>query len=139
MSNQDKIATLKPLVGRMAQSLIDAMKKKHGVDILITCGYRSPVEQDRLYAQGRTTPGNIVTNAKGGQSLHQFGVAFDCVPLIAGKPNWNSPYTITAQEAALIGLEHGDRGYTDLPHFQYRDGYSLEDFQSGKVDWSKFA
>lgn len=136
--NEKNIATLKPLVAQMARQLIEVMKEKHGVDLLITSGFRSFAEQDALYAQGRTTPGQVVTQAKGGQSFHNYGVAFDCVPLIGGKPNWDSPYTVTALEASTIGLEHGDRGYIDLPHFQCRLGYSLEDFQDGKVDWSKY-
>lgn len=40
-------------------------------------GYRSFEEQDALYAQGRTTPGDIVTNAKGGESAHNYGCATD--------------------------------------------------------------
>lgn len=137
-SNEQKIETLLPLVQTMCRQLITAMKEKHGIDLLITSCYRSPAEQDIIYAQGRTTPGPIVTQAKGGFSFHNWKVAFDCVPLIGGKPNWTSPYTVTAQEAAIIGLEHGDRGYTDLPHFQCRLGHSLEDFQQGKVDYSKY-
>lgn len=137
-SNEQKIEMLLPLVQRMARQLVAVMKTKHGVDILITSTYRSSADQDAIYAQGRTKPGPIVTQAKGGQSFHNFKVAFDCVPLIGGKPNWNSPYTVTAAEAAIIGLEHGDRGYVDLPHFQCRLGYSLEDFQKGRVDLSKF-
>lgn len=136
--NTDKIKSLKPLVGRMAQELIDRMKKEHNVDILITSGFRDPKEQDAIYAQGRTKPGPIVTQAKGGQSLHNFGVAFDCVPVIGGKPYWNSTYEITAKVAHEIGLEHGDRGYVDLPHFQCLLGHSLEDFQQNRVDWTSY-
>ncbi len=139
MSNKDKIATLKPLVARMCQQLIDRMKKEHQVDILITSGFRSFAEQDELYSHGRTNMRlPIVTQAKGGQSFHNFGVAFDCVPLVGGKPLWNSHYEITAKVAAEIGLEHGDRGYVDLPHFQCRLGHSLEEFQQNKIDWSKY-
>lgn len=139
MENNEKIiSTLKPLVAQMARELVVVMKEKHGIDLEITSGYRSPAQQDAIYAQGRTTPGAIVTQAKGGQSFHNFGVAFDCVPLIGGKPEWSSAYTTTALEASIIGLEHGDRGYVDLPHFECRLGYSLEDFQDGKVDWSKY-
>ena len=39
--------------------------------------YRSFDEQNHLYAQGRTKPGKIVTYAKGGQSYHNFGLAFE--------------------------------------------------------------
>lgn len=66
-----------------------------GITVLVTCTWRSHEEQARLYAQGRTTPGRIVTNAKPGQSLHNDTMAgepcaraFDIVPLRAGKPVW---------------------------------------------------
>ena len=36
-------------------------------------------EQNAIYAQGRTTPGSIVTYAKGGQSYHNYGMAIDIV------------------------------------------------------------
>lgn len=39
--------------------------------------FRSFEEQDTLYAQGRTKPGPIVTNSKGGQSYHNYGLAVD--------------------------------------------------------------
>lgn len=48
-----------------------------GIDIRITQGLRTFKEQDDLYAQGRTKPGKIVTNAKGGQSFHNYGLAVD--------------------------------------------------------------
>src|ERR1043165_556102 len=48
-------------------------------------------EQNALYAQGRTKPGQIVTNAKGGQSYHNYGLAIDFALLIDkngdGKPD----------------------------------------------------
>ncbi len=50
-----------------------------GADFRITEGYRSPERQNELYAQGRTKPGPIVTNARGGQSKHQTGRAIDIV------------------------------------------------------------
>lgn len=53
--------------------------KKHGINILFSECLRTIAEQDALYAQGRTVPGNIVTNAKGStySSQHQWGVAAD--------------------------------------------------------------
>mgnify|MGYP000123790209 CR=1 FL=1 len=51
-----------------------------GVAILIYETYRSPERQDTLYAQGRTSEGPIVTNARAGESKHQDRVAIDSVP-----------------------------------------------------------
>ena len=139
MSNQQKLATLRPKVAQMAQSLIDQCKQQLGVDLAITTAYRTIDEQNALYAQGRTTKGNIVTNAKGGFSFHQYHVAFDVCPLKSdGSFDWNYDFNKIGKIGESIGLEHGDRGYVDLPHFQCRMGYSLDDFVSGKIDWSKF-
>jgi len=68
-----------------------------GIELLIYCTYRSPEEQDELYACGRTKEGKIVTNCRGGMSKHNRQLpngrpasdAFDCVPLINGKAQWN--------------------------------------------------
>lgn len=77
-------------------------------------GYRSVEEQNGLFAQGRTKPGKIVTNAKGGQSLHNFGCAvdfaFDTDEAVPGlQPGWAFPsYNVLAGEARKIpGLESG--------------------------------
>lgn len=53
--------------------------KKQGISILFSECLRTKAEQDALYAQGRTKPGNIVTNAKGStySSQHQWGIAID--------------------------------------------------------------
>jgi peptidoglycan L-alanyl-D-glutamate endopeptidase CwlK len=59
-----------------------------GLDVLITCTYRSNEEQEKLYAQGRTAPGFIVTHAKAGESLHNHRLAIDFVPMVHGKPAW---------------------------------------------------
>jgi peptidoglycan LD-endopeptidase CwlK len=80
--------------GRMASAAIVACREE-GVEVLVTCTYRPNEEQDRLYAQGRTTPGKIVTNAKAGQSSHNYrrnnspaSLAVDIVPMRNGKPVW---------------------------------------------------
>lgn len=52
------------------------------------CGVRDFSEQDRLYAQGRTDPGKIVTRAKGGESGHNYGCASDWTIFQDGKPLW---------------------------------------------------
>lgn len=45
--------------------------------IIVTCGYRSAAEQNKLYAQGRTTNGSIITNARGLHTQHAWGIALD--------------------------------------------------------------
>jgi len=64
------------------QEIIPILKKNceaQGLKIAIGECLRTVAEQDALYAQGRTTSGQIVTNAKGSSysSQHQWGIAFD--------------------------------------------------------------
>ena len=59
--------------------------KKQGLNVLVTETLRTLEEQEELYAQGRTKPGNIVTNARGYQSPHAWGVAFDFCRNVKGK------------------------------------------------------
>ena len=47
------------------------------IKIRIVQSLRTLEEQNELFAQGRTKPGLIVTNAKGGSSYHNYGLAFD--------------------------------------------------------------
>ena len=138
--NEEKLSELKPIVSQMAQNFIAKCQSELGVTLLITCAYRSSASQDILYAQGRTTPGNIVTNAKGGQSLHQYNVAFDVVPLIQGKTDWNYDFSKLGAIGVACGLEWGGnwQSFKDMPHFQYLSGYTLVDFQNDKIDWTKF-
>lgn len=81
---------LQPLVHQFLRNCTSA-----GLDVLLTCTWRSPEEQAALYAQGRTKPGKIVTNAQAGQSPHNYvlnglpaALAIDVVPLRNGKPVW---------------------------------------------------
>lgn len=53
--------------------------------VRIVQGFRTFAEQAALYAQGRTKPGNRVTEAKAGQSYHNYGLAIDFALLIDGK------------------------------------------------------
>lgn len=64
-------------------------------EILVYCTLRTLQEQGRIYDIGRVFPGRILTNAKPGQSLHNpdengQSWAFDAVPMIGGKPQWNN-------------------------------------------------
>lgn len=63
--------------------------KQGGINLRVTSAYRNFNEQNELYAKGRTKPGKIVTNAKGGESKHNYGVAFDVVIMDNGQPVWN--------------------------------------------------
>lgn len=126
------INLLHPALKPLALALV-AKCKAQGIDILITETWRTKAEQDGLYAKGRTAPGSIVTNAKYPWSLHCWGVAFDFVPLKAGKPDYGTISTFERVGAIgeSLGLEWGGRwqSFVDRPHFQLR-GYKWQNLQS---------
>lgn len=93
-----------------------------GWTLFITDGFRSFKEQDELYAQGRTKPGKIVTNAKAGQSAHNYGLAVDLAFQKDGKLSYEqSLYAPVYSIARSMGLELGAdwTSFPDKPHFQY--------------------
>jgi peptidoglycan L-alanyl-D-glutamate endopeptidase CwlK len=127
-----KIEDLHPDLQPLCRAFL-AQAEKQDIDVLITCTYRSNAEQDALYAQGRTTPGRIVTNAKAGQSAHNHAIdgkpaakAFDVVPLVDGKPQWEASHPAW-QELGKIGMGLGLNWYgapgskfREFPHFQMK-------------------
>lgn len=132
---------LLPLVQVKCEEFLLVCKTQE-IDVLVTGTYRSFEEQDTLYAKGRTAPGPKVTNARGGESEHNWRIAFDCVPLVNGVTVYDD-YQLWAkmeQIALDIGLERGGAwaSFPDLPHFAYTLGYTWQDFLAGNVDLSKF-
>jgi len=126
---------LDPKVQPHAHAFIDGCKAR-GVDLLVTCTYRSGEEQNALYAIGRTQPGHKVTNAKAGQSFHQYRVALDVVPMVHGKPDWSGTseaWKIAGEEGLKAGFEWGAKwlSFPEKPHFQMTFGHSLSYYQSG--------
>lgn len=129
MINSRDINDLLPEVKTKVEHFV-ALCEDNGIDLLITSTYRDHESQDALYAQGRTTKGFIVTNAKGGDSYHNYRCAIDVVPLINGKPEWNTDHPIWESVAVLgkqAGLEWaGDwKTFKEMAHFQYTNGLTL--------------
>lgn len=98
---------------------------------------RTFAEQDALFAIGRTKPGKRVTNARGGQSYHNYGLAIDIVLLVDKDGNgtyetasWDtktdfdkdgvSDWIECVSVFKIYGWEWGGdwRSFKDLPHFQ---------------------
>jgi len=135
MINSRKLEDLHPKAATLCRDFI-AECKVQGVDVIITSTYRDHDSQDAIYAQGRTRPGPKVTNAKGGQSFHNYRVAFDFVPVVNGKADWNNTKTWRkcGEIAESVGLEWAGRwnSFKELCHCQYTQGLSLPDFQAGK-------
>lgn len=109
-----------------------------GIRMRVTQGLRTIAEQNALYAQGRTTPGKIVTNAKGGSSYHNYGLAFDfCLIGADGKASWSSTDDTNGDHLAdwkqivdtylAHGWEWGGNWHTikDTPHLQKTFGLSI--------------
>jgi len=116
---------------------------------------RTFTEQDALFALGRTKPGKKVTNAKGGQSIHNYGLAFDIVILIDknndgifetaswnitsdddkdGMPDWMEAVAYLKKLGWVWG---GDwKSFPDYPHFEKTFGYSWKTLQ-GKYNAGK--
>ena len=116
-----------------------------GIRIVITEDIRSVEEQDRLYEQGRTTEGSIVTYAKGGESYHNYGLAIDFALLdingvviwdmnYDGNGNGKSDWSEVVQIAKSLGFQWGGdwANFKDYPHFQMDFGLTIEDLQKGK-------
>ena len=108
-------------------SLFERKLTDHGIRVVLTWGYRSVESQNQLYAKGRTAPGSIVTNARGGYSWHNFGLAADYAFVINGKVTWNGPWDMFGKIAQQCGLEWGGswKSFKDRPHVQWTKGRTL--------------
>ena len=136
MINSRDLKDLIPKVSAMASNFITKCKES-GIDVIITSTYRDNESQNALYAQGRTTSGKIVTNAKGGQSYHNYQCAFDFVPIVNGKAQWNNldAFKKCGIIAVECGLEWAGnwKTFKEMAHCQYTGGLSIKDLQAGKV------
>jgi peptidoglycan L-alanyl-D-glutamate endopeptidase CwlK len=120
------IAKLQPPVQPYARALVHAAAAA-GIEIKVISGFRSYQEQDELFAQGRTKPGKRVTNCKGGESNHNFGVAFD-IGVFDGKHYLpESPsYDAVGVLGKELGLDWGGdwASLVDKPHFELRPDWA---------------
>lgn len=138
---EQRIKLLHPKIREIVtNAIIEANNKltAHS-QIRITQGLRTIEEQNALYAQGRTKPGNKVTNAKGGSSFHNYGLAIDFVLLIDnkevswsvtkdydqdGSPDWMEVVNVFKSYGFVWG---GDfKSIKDNPHFEMTFGYSWQ-------------
>jgi peptidoglycan L-alanyl-D-glutamate endopeptidase CwlK len=117
-------------------------------------------EQDELFAKGRTAPGPVVTKAKAGLSMHNYGLAVDIVLIVDkdgdgkfesaswdvksdfdgdGKSDWQEVVTIFKQHGWTWG---GDWKFYDAPHFEKPMGHSvrqlLDLYEKKKVDENNY-
>lgn len=98
------------------------MRERHGYEMALLEGYRSPERQDRLAAAG-----NHVSNARAFQSYHQYGLAADCAfvresrLVISERDPWAMRgYQLFGEAAESAGMVWGGRwtmmdfGHTEL-------------------------
>lgn len=135
---------LHPVVKQAAELLIERCHAR-GVPIVITQGLRTIAEQNALYNQGRTLPGLIVTNARGGYSYHNFGLAIDFALLMPDGKNvsWDMrrdgdfdrtfDWLEVVEEAKKIGFEWGGdwKTFKDYPHFEMVFGLTCAQLRNG--------
>jgi peptidoglycan L-alanyl-D-glutamate endopeptidase CwlK len=132
------LSSLHPHVASLARQFLDLCAANR-LTVAVIAAFRSWDDQDALYAQGRTAPGAIVTDAMGGDSYHNWGLAFDCVPLRNGVVDWNATdiFNRMGQLGQQVGLEWGGHWTTyqvnlvDLPHYQYTFGLTTEQLLNG--------
>lgn len=154
----DKIKTIHPRLtkelGEIYDDICEALNGRAICRFVYTT--RTFAEQDELYAQGRTKPGKKVTNAKGGQSYHNFSLAVDIVLLWDKDGNgtfetavWDTKTDFDGDKISdwmevvaifkRYGWEWGgDWKFVDMPHFQKTFGKSvkqlLENYKRGAKD-----
>lgn len=138
---EERISHLHPKIREEIKAVIEEANKAltGKAQVRISQGLRTIAEQDALYAQGRTTKGTkIVTNAKGGSSYHNYGLAVDIVLIIDKKDaswdtvkdydgdkvsDWMEVVSIFKKYGYVWG---GDfRSIKDSPHFEKSFGFSV--------------
>ena len=96
-----------------------------GLPVLVTDGFRTKAEQDKIYAQGRTAPGSIVTQVQWPNSAHNWGVAFDFCRNVRGREydDGDNFFRRVAEVAKTYGLEWGGdwTRFVDKPHLQLKE------------------
>ncbi len=152
-----RVALLHPKLRDEIASIIDVIEAKWqpNMKVRIVQGLRTIDEQNALYAQGRTKEGQIVTNAKGGSSYHNYGLAIDFAIMYDKDNNgtfealsWDVNYDFdkngvsdwqeVVQPFKAAGYEWGGdwKSIKDDPHLQKTFGHKwqdlLADYKAGK-------
>ncbi|MGN7309927.1 peptidoglycan-binding protein [Alkalicoccobacillus gibsonii] len=122
------------------ESALEMIKRAYeeGINVQISSGFRSFEEQTKLFNQGRSTPGNIVTNARAGYSNHNFGLAVDY--FLTDHEGKKAIWTVNAQwrRVATIGKSLGFKwggdwtGFKDYPHLEMMGGLTMAQLRSGR-------
>lgn len=139
-----RVAKLHPKIRDEVKSLIEVAEANFPADIKIRVvqGLRTIEEQDALYAQGRTKPGKKVTNAKGGSSFHNYGLAIDFAILYGPTLSWDimadkdkdgiRDWQEVVNVFKAAGYEYGGdwKSIKDYPHLQKSFGYTWQQLKA---------
>ena len=126
-ASNSRIEKLHPILQCSTRNFINEVQAKLNIKLRVVSGYRSFAEQTVLYNQGRTTAGNKVTNAKAGESYHNYGLAIDVCEIKNGKAIWDvAMYKKIAPYAKNEGFAWGGdwKSFQDNPHFDMAKGKS---------------
>lgn len=133
--SRERLKLLYPYVGEGYIKLAGKFYDKFGMALNLASGLRTWNEQDLLFLQGRSLPGSIVTHAKGGESEHNYGLAFDVSfrgkdPYLDHLPKAKRAFywAKVGEIGKSVGLEWGGdwpEPKTDFPHFQYTGGLPI--------------
>src|SRR5579872_98872 len=109
--SESRLEKVFPLLAAKVRQMADQLARE-GIVLRVVQGLRTWAEQDSLYAQGRTAPGQKVTNCPGGRSYHNFGLAVDLVPSHGSDqpydPDWNASHPSwkrMVEVGTALGLE----------------------------------
>jgi peptidoglycan L-alanyl-D-glutamate endopeptidase CwlK len=139
--SETNIRTLNLKAQETARVFLGAFLNVTDYTVRIISGTRTYAEQNLLYAQGRTRPGDKVTNARGGASNHNFAIAWDIGIFLKGKYLSDGKQYKQAAAIALAattGLEWGGNWTTiiDRPHYQLVTDKAIKEvrelFESGQ-------
>ncbi len=119
-----RIKTLDARVQSSAFQFVNKVQADLNMTIRVSSAFRSIAEQDALFAKGN------VTQARGGQSYHNYGLAIDVVEITnSGQANWNADWAKIASIGKGLGFEWGGdwTSFVDKPHFQMPFGKSVSE------------
>lgn len=134
------VKDLQPLVRRKAHEVVIEMEML-GHPVRIVEGYRTMERQQQLYDQGRVFPGTKVTNARPGESYHNYGCAVDYVFIKEGYNASDELWETLGIVMEKHGFSWGGRwvSFKDRPHGEMTLGYKLVDFKNNTINWNKYA
>ena len=124
--SEKNLATLRPKAQPHFRALLRTLKTyatSKGLEAKIISANRTWAEQDALFAKGRTTEGPKVTNARGGQSNHNYQIAVDIGLFENDKYLPESVhYKKMGPLGEALGLEWGGswNDFPDTPHYQIK-------------------